>query len=256
MVAIRISGLVMLIGFWFGGIAHAQDAPDLERVKWERQIVYIQTLLAREPSLPQHYMRMAQAYAQLGSTDNVLRYTQEAVRLGGNPLAADILVADHLEAQGRHEEAMASYMRVLDSSPRQAHTLNRIWLIIQSARGASRRAPAGAADALTRLNNAGYFIAPEGTPLNDAASRERIQTGNQRLNNGDVAGAINDYKDAARQDPWNPDAYRGMGIAYARTGDVDRAVGAYNLYIALAPPGTSDVPKVRQIIMDFYLRAQ
>jgi tetratricopeptide (TPR) repeat protein len=231
----------------------AQELPESERIKWERQLAYVQSLIEAEPSLPQHYMRAAQAWAQLGQTDQVLRYTQEAVRLGGSPLAADILVADHLTTLGRSQEAMERYLRVLDSSPRQAHTLTRLWLILQTARGGNERLP-NMDSAAARLNNAGYYLSDRPQPPDEGAARQRIALGNQRLNNNDIIGAVGAYKEAADLDPWNPDLYRGMGIAYARTGDFDRAVGAYHLYMALAPPDTPDIPKVRQIIMDFYQR--
>jgi tetratricopeptide (TPR) repeat protein len=141
----------------------AQELPESERIKWERQLTYVQSLIEAEPSLPQHYMRAAQAWAQLGQTDQVLRYTQEAVRLGGSPLAADILVADHFTTLGRSPEAMERYLRVLDSSPRQAHTLTRLWLILQTARGGNQRLP-NMDSAAARLNNAGYYLSERPQP--------------------------------------------------------------------------------------------
>jgi tetratricopeptide (TPR) repeat protein len=233
--------------------ALGQEPVEAERIKWQRQIAYLQTLVDAEPSLPQHYMRMAQAYAQLGDSDQVLRYTQEAVRLGGNALAADLLVADHLATAGRPEEAAARYMRVLDTSPRQAHALTRLWFIFQGMR-ADRRPLPDQARALGRLNNAGYYFSERPSLGDGEGARQRIEVGNQNLNNNNIIGAIGAYKEASDMDPWNPDTYRGLGIAYARTNDFDRAVGAYHLYIALAPPNTPDIPKVRQIIMDFYQR--
>jgi tetratricopeptide (TPR) repeat protein len=240
---------------WLGGAgpAWAQDG-ELERLHWERQIAYVRSLIAQEPSLPQHYLRLAQAYGKLGRTQDVQRSAQEFVRRGGSPMAADLVIGDHLHQGGRLDEALSHYVSVLDASPRQAHAMTQAWFVIQRLRAEGRGLPSGSRDLIGRLNNAGFFLAEDPPTKNEDGARSRIAEGNQRLNRGDLPGALSSFKDAAYDDPWNPDIYRGLGITYARSADYDRAVGAYQLYLALTPPDAPDAPKVRQIILDYYQR--
>lgn len=236
--------------------ASAQDDADPERLKWTRQIGYLQGLLIKEPSLPNHYMRLAQAYARLGMETEVLSFSQEAVSRGGSALAVDILVGDFYSDQERYDEAIGRYLRVLDVAPQQAHVLTQVWLILQRDRAERLGLQVRVDDLSARLNNAGYYVS-SGRPTSDRQSaRARIAEGNRFLNGNDVRAAIQAYKRAADDDPWNADIYRGLGVAYARQSDYVRAIGAYHLYLALASPGTPDVPKVRQIIIDYYRRAR
>lgn len=225
---------------------------ELSETVTERQIDYLETLIDREPSLPMHYIRMAQAHAQLGREAAVLRYTDESVRRGGSRLAAELVVADFYFNQGRYEDALARYTDVLRRSPRQSHAQIRAWMIIQRSRIERVALRFDLADMIRRLNNAGLYITDRPPALDPARSRARLDEANRMLNQGNVSGAVSVYKEAAALDPFNSDAYRGLGVAYARSRDNLRALGAYQLYVALAPPNRADVPRVRKIIIDFY----
>lgn len=247
--------VVMVVGLSLGlGVqARAQDE-DTARISWERQVAYIETLIAAEPSVPLHYMRLAQAYARLGREGEVLRFSDEAVRRGGNALAADILVGDFYFSQGRYEDALSRYIRVLDASPRQSHVLVNTWMIIQRSRSDQVGLRANLEPIIRMLNNAGYHMAVTSQVTNAAAAQARVIEGNRLLNENRIPDAVRAYKDAAELDPWNPDIYRNLGIAFARSQDQLRAVGAYELYIALAPPDRQDVPRVRKIITDYHFQ--
>ena len=254
----RILPLILValtLPLWGGEVA-AQDDSDPERIGWVRQIAYLEGVLASEPSLPNHYMRLAQAYARLGMEEEVLRYAQESVSRGGSALAVDIIVGDFYADQERYDEAVARYLRVLDVAPQQAHVLTQLWLILQRDRQERLGLQVQVETLAARMNNAGYYVS-SGRPTGDRQSaRGRIAEGNRFLNGNDVRSAVQAYKSAADDDPWNADIYRGLGVAYARQSDYVRAIGAYHLYLALASPGTPDVPKVRQIIIDYYRRAR
>ena len=232
--------------------ANAQDASE---VKWERQISYLMTLVEKEPSVPHHYLRLAQAYVQIGREDMVLKYTQHALERGGNPLSVKILVGDFMASRGRYERSLEEYQTVLRDSPMQSYTLTKVWMILQRDRTGEISLNMDTRILETTLKNAGLFVSDQPPANNPAAAVARLKQGNRLLNNGDASGAIRAYKEAAGQDPWNPDLYRGMGIAYARSGDKFRAVGSYQLYLALAPPNRPDLPKVRQIIIDFFINS-
>ena len=236
--------------------APVEAQEDMEAIKWQRQIDYVQALIDNESSVPLHYIRLAQAYAQLGQEDMVLRYTQEALDRGGNPLSAQILLGDFYADRGMYEEALSRYSQVLLVAPTQSYTLTKVWMLVQRSRTDRIGLPSQNTSGLVKtLNNAGFHISQTPPANNPAAAAARLREGNRLLNNNDVEGAVRVYKEAAVQDPLNPDIYRGLGIAYARTSDKVRAVGAYQLYIALAPPNRADLPKVRQIIIDFYVNS-
>lgn len=236
----------------------AQDLSDTDRVKWERQIDYLNSLITAEPNVPLHYMRMAQAYVRLGSEQRVLQYSDAAVTRGGNRLAADLLVGDFYAGQGRHADALRRYMEVLKEAPDQAHALTHVWLIAQAARhDPSVRLPVGLPELRQILNKHGFYLpdTTPGPPERAEEAKPRIDDGNRRLQTGDFDGAIRAYEEAAAIDAWNPSIYRGMGIVFARMKDHARAVGAYQLYIALVPPDkAADVPKLREIIFNYYQR--
>lgn len=249
------AGLVMA-----SSVAVGQDLPEDDQVKWERQISYLTSLIDAEPSVPLHYMRMAQAYVRLGQEQRVLQYTDAAVSRGGSRQAADILVGDFYSNQGRHAEALRRYMQVLNEAPSQAHVLTHVWLIAQAARhDPTVRLPVGLPELRELLNKRGYYIA-DGVVRNggdgSAApnAKPQIANGNRRLQNSDFTGAIGAYEEAAAIDAWDPSIYRALGVAYARQADTERAVGAYHLYIALADAGSREVPQVRAIIFDYYKR--
>ena len=52
--------------------------------------------------------------------------------------------------------------------------------------------------------------------------------------------------------PTYADAFRGLGIAHARSRRLEQALGAYTLFTDLAPAGHRDIPKIRKIIIDYY----
>ena len=243
----------LLCGLMVTSSANAQEfIPENIKVRWERQIKYIESLLRIEPSVPLHYMRLAQAHSRMGNEGEVLRYTRDAVRLGGHRLAADLLVADFYSEQERFGDALSLYLRVIKSSPQQTHALTQAWLLMQRTRLVNTPVPINQADLERRLNNQGFFISPNQTRPDNEKSRLEVEAGNRLLNRGDVRGAIIAYQTASGADPWSANTYRGLGVAYARDGDYTRALGAYHLFIALAPPGDPDVPRVRQIILDYY----
>ncbi len=230
--------------------ANAQG--NLEQERWRRQVTYLESAIQREPSVPLGYMRMAQAYAQMGREREVLQYVGQAVQLGANQLAADILVGDFYQKQGRPDQAIPAYMRVLQYSPRQAHVLTQLWILMQRTRTEGKRLSIDPTQIINLLNSSGYFIAIQTPTGNVAAAAGQLQQGNQMLNNNNTLGAIQAYQAAATHDPWNPEIYRGLGIAYAKGQDPGSALGSYHLYVALANPRSPDVPKVRSIILNFY----
>jgi Tfp pilus assembly protein PilF len=218
---------------------------------WALHIDYVQSLIEAEPSVPLHYVRLAQAYAQVGDEDQVLRNIDEAVKRGGSRLAADILAGDFYAKQGRDAKAIHHYLAVLSESPSQPHVLTQVWKIVQKSK-AKTRLGVDRAVLSDVLNAQGFHVAPLRGRTSKARCQKELKRGNELLAAGDLVGATRAYEEAAHHDPWNPRVHRSLGIAYAREGRLNEATGAYTLYTALAPAGTEDVAKVQRIIFDFY----
>ena len=80
----------------------------------------------------------------------------------------------------------------------------------------------------------------------DAEPRRLISEGNQKLLAQDFAGAIENFQRAVALKPANAvlgPAYRSLGIAYTRQGNVDQGANYYRLYLPLCT-----VPKEREYL--------
>ncbi len=71
-----------------------------------------------------------------------------------------------------------------------------------------------------------------GVPADAVAAYQKAQT---LKANGDVAGAIDQYKQAIALHPEFPTAYRALGYAYFQNNQLDEAIAAYQKAIELRP---------------------
>jgi hypothetical protein len=71
-------------------------------------------------------------------------------------------------------------------------------------------------------------------PSSDAG-REAYLRGNESLLSGDTAAALKAYREAIAVDPENPSGYRGLGLAYAESGNRKAAIRFLRVYLGLAP---------------------
>jgi hypothetical protein len=78
-------------------------------------------------------------------------------------------------------------------------------------------------------------------------ARSAYVRGNQKLFAGDVNGAIEAYQQSLRAYPGYVGGYRGLGLAYAQRGDVDRALEAFRTYLATVP-GARDAALIKKRI--------
>jgi hypothetical protein len=67
------------------------------------------------------------------------------------------------------------------------------------------------------------------------AAREAYARGNESLLSGDITTALQAYREAIALDPENPSGYRGLGLAYAESGDRKAAMRFLRAYLSLAP---------------------
>jgi Flp pilus assembly protein TadD len=81
--------------------------------------------------------------------------------------------------------------------------------------------------------------APHAESSVDTASvdraRDAYNAGNEALFAGNFADAIRSYKEAVDVSPTHAFGYRGLGLAYAQTGENAAAIAAFREYLRLAP---------------------
>src|SRR4029079_13367732 len=68
-----------------------------------------------------------------------------------------------------------------------------------------------------------------------ARARDAYREGNERLFQGDAAGAITAYEEMVRLNPKDPAGYRGLGLASAQLGKRTEAVRYLRAYLKQAP---------------------
>ena len=74
-----------------------------------------------------------------------------------------------------------------------------------------------------------------------------LEKGNQHIEARRFRSAIGEFRKVLKSDPKRAEAHRGMGIAYARLGKVEKARRSYKRYIELAPDAP-DAPDVRRLL--------
>ena len=237
--------------------AKSQSTKNME--EWERYIESIQARIQEEPFYGNHYLRLAQAYAQLNDESKVLEFTRFAERNGASPIAARIILGDFYYLHGRFDEALDTYSQALLYSPEQAHILVQVWNIIVDVETNDVVIQSNLDPLKARLNEAGYFL-PDQFQLVSKKQREKsrnyVQTGNAFLKKDNLHDAILSYQNGIMKDPYNYHSFRGLGIAYARMMNYQFALASYHLYLHLAPHDVDDGEQVRQIILEFYRKGR
>jgi tetratricopeptide (TPR) repeat protein len=78
-------------------------------------------------------------------------------------------------------------------------------------------------------------------------AREAYKKGNERLFSGNSAGAVEAYKESLTIYPGYAAGYRGLGLAYAQSGNTDEALNALRTYVRAAP-NAHDVSLIKKRI--------
>ena len=134
------------------------------------------------------------------------------------------MLATVLKQQGAIDEAIAHFRRAVDLQPTMAEGYLSLG---QSLQQQGRAEEAGAAlEQAQKLNQR----------KSDAqASTFAVSVGNRKLEAGDTAGAIRQYRDAIKLAPDNPQAHYRLAIALARQGARGEAQRAFDTARTLAP---------------------
>ena len=87
-----------------------------------------------------------------------------------------------------------------------------------------------------------------------AVALSQVRRGEAALEQGRSDEALASFRAALDNEPTNPDAFRGMGMAYAMQGNDAQALQAYDKYLRLAPKAP-DASEIRQSIRELKERA-
>ena len=134
------------------------------------------------------------------------------------------MLATVLKQQGALDEAIAHFQRAIELQPTMAEGyLSLGQALQQQGRAAEARAALDQAQSLNKRK------------ADAQASTFAVSVGNKKLQSGDLAGAIRQYRDAIALAADNPQAHYQLAIALARQGSIGEARRAFDTARTLAP---------------------
>ena len=137
-----------------------------------------------------------------------------------------------LQRQGRYQEAVATFTRVIDADPRNGRAY--------AGRGGAHVGLQAYAEAMADFSKA-IEVAPAHAPA--FAGR-----GDLRALQRDFDGALLDYGRAIALEPGNDVFYNGRGLVEERKGELDGAVADFNKASQINPQNTAAAKNARRIL--------
>jgi len=194
-------------------------------------------------------LRLAQSLGAHGRYDEALKWLATAAERGAHPVRVQHVAGDvHLAAE-RYEFALAAYFEVASAAPENGYAYLRLWRVMREADILPPNVDTGRLK--SALRDAGYHVPerrlrPPRTPM----ARQLSERGYGALKQGRFGEALESFTAALASDDGYPPAYRGMGIAYARSGKDRQARSAYRIYLTLVTRETRETREVRRLLSD------
>lgn len=198
-----------------GRAAAHRDAGDIESA-----LADIDAAIRLAPTEPNFYMMRANILRSQGRSEEGIKAAAAVAAAAPENIYAQVVSANIYSAFGKDADAMAAYDRALAIRPEPYVYINRAERRPKED-VAGRRADI---DAALKLNpDFSEGVAAKAKLLTDA---------------GDHAGAIATYSAALERSPGDPFFLNGRGMAYARSGDAQRARTDFDLARAKATNAT------------------
>lgn len=194
-------------------------------------------------------LRLAQALGAHRRTEAALKWVAQAAERGAHPLRVQLVTGDiHLAAE-QYEFALRAYFEVANAAPHNGYAHVRLWRVLREADILPPNVDQGRLR--DYLRDAGYHIPdrrlrPPRTPL----ARQLTERAYDALKQGRFGEALDGFAAALSNDDGFAAAYRGLGIAYARSGKEQQALAAYRLYLLLTDEDSREVREVRRLLTE------
>lgn len=194
-------------------------------------------------------LRLAQSLGAHGRYQDAVKWLEAAAERGAHPLRLELVAGDvHLAAE-RYEFALRAYFEVATAAPENGYAHLRLWRVLREA---DILPPNIDQARLSQyLREAGYHV-PESRPRppRTGMARQLADRAYDALKQGRFGEALDGFASALSNDDGYAPAYRGMGIAYARTGKARQARSAYRIYLTLVTGETRETREVRRLLTD------
>ena len=193
-------------------------------------------------------LRLAHAYARLGTLKTALRYANQARSAGVDGLRVNLVRGDaYLQAE-EYADAVREFFEVVVEAPENAYAQVHLWIALRDA----QLPPSLDGDRLrSLLRKAGYFMPIAARrPRETVAAKALLEKGYTAIRAGDFKTAVDRFQAAIVHDDTLPSPFRGLGIALGRLDDRPRSLAAFRLYLAMTSADTRERRQIRRVVMD------
>ncbi|MCB9523729.1 MAG: hypothetical protein H6702_10200 [Myxococcales bacterium] len=193
-------------------------------------------------------LRLAQGLGRERHVRDALMWLRRAQARGAHPLRVALVRADVFRDAGRPAEAASAYLEVIEQAPHNPHAHLALWALLRDARW-----PEAVDRARLRavVVAAGYALgeAPA-RPRATEAAREQVAAGETALRAGDFQAAVARFEAAVALDDDLAEAFHGLGEAWLRLGQRERAAAAWRIFLMLSPRDTRQRRMVQRAVDD------
>lgn len=210
-------------------------------------VLDLEAQAAQDPS-GRTALRVAHAYARLGTLKTALRYANQARAAGVNGLRVNLVRGDaYLQAE-EYADAVREFFEVAVAAPSNAYAQVHLWIALRDA----QLPPSLDGDRLRALlRKAGYFMPIAARrPREQPAAKALIEKGYSAIRAGDFKTAIDRFQAAIVHDDTLASPLRGLGIALGRLDDRPQSLAAFRLYLAMTNADTRERRQIRRVVMD------
>ena len=215
----------------------------------------LETLLASHADFALAHNDLGALYYQQGDKDKALNYYESAFRLeAGNATFQKNLADFYYVEQGRVEDAMQLYLKVLEAQPEDPETLLILGHIsvahhkFEDAEGFYNRLLAVEPwHAEARENLAKLAKRPDSAAATVASPEEEYEKIQGQIQNGD-GGAVNRLEKLLAAHPQFAPAHNDLGVLYYNQGDKEKALSRYEQAARLEPQNLN----FQKNLADFY----
>lgn len=243
---LTLSGVFALI---FPATANAQHLTDEELARWTSYIMSLEGRVANHRDDAALMLRLADAYVQIGDLRRALPALEQLTDMGVDPVRIALLRGDVHFNVGEFDQAARAYLRALSRSPHQQHALCQLWRLMLRVSLTNAEVNFDRGSIIQTLQRAGLYFPETYTPTEDGpeeASR-LVDQANVLIMRDRPEEAIVILTRSISLDPGSAAAFAALARCYRALNDSEAAIGAYLVYLLLAPDAP-DAPRVRRYI--------